>query len=269
MKYMTFNSSCSYAGIANMLEQYGIDTNDRLIAETIRLPYLFAYEDGAYLAGAMLQSAEWFDLYLNPIGYRMVERRISSTQAADYLRTQKTAMLGIKMENGGKHAVVYKGEEAGKLVFINNKWEKEAVPELISLTAAELIQKTDPVVVIACLEEVQPKEIDLTDKLKNSIRVLRGNEAEIISLCNEEHTVEYIGSSLNTLFRPLFLDGITMLHLIGETSLADRLQGLQSELLGVLKMDGKKEIYLREYLSLEQLGCAVDEYISLIAKQIA
>ena len=26
MKYMTFNSSCSYAGVANMLEQYGVDT---------------------------------------------------------------------------------------------------------------------------------------------------------------------------------------------------------------------------------------------------
>ena len=27
MKYMTFNSSCSYAGVANMLAQYGIDTD--------------------------------------------------------------------------------------------------------------------------------------------------------------------------------------------------------------------------------------------------
>lgn len=32
MKYMTFNSSCSYAGVANMLDQYSVDTNDRSIA---------------------------------------------------------------------------------------------------------------------------------------------------------------------------------------------------------------------------------------------
>lgn len=28
MKYMTFNSSCSYAGLANMLEKIGIDVED-------------------------------------------------------------------------------------------------------------------------------------------------------------------------------------------------------------------------------------------------
>jgi len=47
MKYMTFNSSCSYAGVANMLAQYGIDTYDRTIAQKMKLPYLFAREDGA------------------------------------------------------------------------------------------------------------------------------------------------------------------------------------------------------------------------------
>ena len=32
MKYMTFNSSCAYAGVANMLECFGVDTQDRTIA---------------------------------------------------------------------------------------------------------------------------------------------------------------------------------------------------------------------------------------------
>ena len=41
MKYMTFNSSCSYAGIANMLEQDGVNTTDREIALGMKLPYLF------------------------------------------------------------------------------------------------------------------------------------------------------------------------------------------------------------------------------------
>ena len=69
MKYMTFNFSCSFAGVANMLAQYGIETTDRDIALTMKLPFLFAYADGAYLSGPMLQSAGWFDLYLNPLGY--------------------------------------------------------------------------------------------------------------------------------------------------------------------------------------------------------
>ena len=41
-KYMTFNSSCSYAGLANMLLRYGVDTQDREIARDMKLPFLFA-----------------------------------------------------------------------------------------------------------------------------------------------------------------------------------------------------------------------------------
>ena len=44
-KYMTFNSSCSYAGLANMLLRYGVDTQDREIARDMKLPFLFACEE--------------------------------------------------------------------------------------------------------------------------------------------------------------------------------------------------------------------------------
>ena len=97
MKYMTFNSSCSFAGIANMLEQYGVDTTDREIALGMKLSYLFAYDDGAYVSGPMLQKAEWFNIYLNKIGFTLVEKKISADKVVDYLKNQKTAMLGVKM----------------------------------------------------------------------------------------------------------------------------------------------------------------------------
>ena len=45
MKYMTFNSSCSYAGLANLLSFYGVDIEDREIALQMGLPFLFDYMD--------------------------------------------------------------------------------------------------------------------------------------------------------------------------------------------------------------------------------
>ena len=56
VKYMTFNSSCSYAGVANLLSFYGIDTDDRTIALEMGLPFFFDCEDGCYSSGPMLQS---------------------------------------------------------------------------------------------------------------------------------------------------------------------------------------------------------------------
>ena len=55
-----------------MLEQYGVDATDRSIAMSMKLPYLFSYRDGVYMAGPMLQSAEWFNLFLHPIGFNTI-----------------------------------------------------------------------------------------------------------------------------------------------------------------------------------------------------
>lgn len=55
MKYMSFNSSFSYTGLANILLLNGVDTEDREIALEMQLPYLFAKEDGVYRSGPLLQ----------------------------------------------------------------------------------------------------------------------------------------------------------------------------------------------------------------------
>lgn len=264
MKYMTFNSSCSYAGLANMLEQFGIDTTDRDIALGMNLPYLFSCCDGAYLAGPMLQEAQWFDLYLNPMGFRLVEEAIAAENVADYLKLQKTAMLGISTENAGKHAVVYTATASERLVFLNNKRDFEDSPDEIYLTEEELKQKIEPKTVVATLQPITPKSVCFTDKLQMSISVLQMNLSEIIKVCYKEACVDHLRGKLNTLFRALLLDGITMLHLIGETELAQSFERLQCGLLSALRQNPDQCIYLKDYLSTQKLQESVDKYISLI-----
>lgn len=268
MKYMTFNSSCSYAGIANLLEQYGIDTSDRAIALAMKLPFLFSYRDGVYLSGPMLQKAEWFDLYLNPIGFRVLEETIHVDEIADYLKAQKTAMLGIKQGEAGKHAVVYIGTKSDMLIFLNNKWEAEESPCEIRLTVDELKQRIEPKVVVATLQQIPPKHVNLTDKLELSINVLQANLVDIIELCDTQETVANLRLTLNTLFRPLFLDGITMLNLIGEIELAEDFLSLQQELLSALRQDPQRSIFLKEYISISKLQTSARMYIKLIMNAI-
>lgn len=268
MKYMTFNSSCSYAGIANMLEQYGIDTSDREIALKMKLPYLFTYEDGVYLSGPMLQDAEWFDLYLNPLGFQLIEKKISSNEVVEYLKEQKTAMLGIKMGSAGKHAVVYKGVGLNTLVFLNNKRENEECPCELRFTEDELRQNVDAEVMVATLQPIQPKEIDMREKLEKSIVVLKANLSEILLMCNTEVTIDELRSKLNTLFRPIFLDGISMLNLIGEKELSGEFAKQQSDLLGALRQDTKEDILLKDYISMDNLQASVQKYMELIKVEI-
>lgn len=268
MKHMTFNSSCSYAGIASMLEQYGVDTTDRTIALAMKLPYLFAYKDGSYMAGPMLQSAEWFNLYLHPIGFEMIEKDILATKIPEYLKQQKTAMLGLHVDENGKHAVVYIGTQDDKLVFLNNKWEHDPAPAQLMLSDAELLDRIGSSAEVATLEQIDPRQSDLHRYMSKSIPTIQRNLADIKAVCGSRKTVGELRSMLNTLFRPLFLDGITMLKLLGEKDLAEKLSKLQQKLLNALRQNADIKVVLKDHVSMSVLEEVANGYVKLIDKEM-
>lgn len=267
MRYMTFNSSCSYAGVANMLEQYGVDMDDRAIAMGMKLPYLFTHEDGVYMAGPMLQSAEWFNLFLNSIGFEMCETEVPAEQVADYLKQQKTAMLGLQVDETSKHAVVYTGIQGEKLVFLNNKWEQDPGPVQLILSHEELLNRIGSSAMVATLQKISPQKIDQYSKFADSISVILQNLAEIKSVCSRQETVGALRSMLNTLFRPLLLDGISMLGLLDEVELADKFSLVQNSFLNALRQDPDTKVLLGDYISIPEFESLVFEYVRLISKE--
>lgn len=267
MKYMTFNSSCSYAGVANMLDQYGVDTDDRIIAMGMKLPYLFSCENGIYMAGPMLQTAEWFNLYLRPVGFEMNEKEIPAPQVPEYLKQQKTAMLGLQVDENSKHAVVYIGTQDGKLVFLNNKWKHDPAPAQLMLTDAEILDRIGPSAMVATLEQIDPIPINLPWYISESIPTIQKNVAEIKDVCSSPKTVGELRSMLNTLFRPLFLDGITMLDLIGERDLTEKFTQVQRHFLNALRQNADVVVVLKEHIPMNVFEDAVDAYVNLISKE--
>ena len=262
MKYMTFNSSCSYAGVANMLAQYGIDTDDRTIAQKMMLPYLFAKEDGAYLSGPMLQSADWFNLYLHPIGYTMVENPMERKQIPSALLTQKAAMLGLRVSPKSKHAVVYQGMDNDNYHLLNNKWQHTDEPEQLLLSESELLSRLDDRVVIATLEPAECKAVDFEPLLKKSILVLEELKCNIQEFCCSEQSHQALAAAMSTLFRAILLDGITMLELCGQTSLTEKLRSVQGDLMTAVRK--KTTVRLSDKISVDILLEAIGEYQQLI-----
>lgn len=266
MKYMTFNSSCSYAGVANMLMQYGIDTDDRTIAREMKLPFLFYKEDGTYLAGPMLQSAQWFDLYLNSIGYKIVERWVERENAPKVLAQAKTAMLGLRLSTRGKHAVVYQGMDGDRFVFLNNKWKHTDEPEQIVLSRGELLERLDERCVIAELQPAETEETDFRPLLEQSVRILEELKHDLQDFCGKQHIQQEIRAQMDPLFRAILLDAVTMLELSEKNDLADKLCGVQREFLTAMRKEG--EVTLVDEISLETLLEAIDEYAAWIAENI-
>lgn len=266
MKYMTFHSSCAFAGVANMLERHGVDVQDRTIALGMKLPYLFAKEGGKYLAGPMLQTAQWFGLYLHPMGFTMDETAVQRGDVPAVLAPLECAMLGLRVTPESKHAVIYAGKDEDRFCFINNKWERTDEPERLALTEAELLARLDETAVLAMLRAISPVKVDFAPYLQRSCDVLSDLKQDICTFCSTEQSPEAIRAAMDTYFRAILLDGITMLDLCGQSALADQLRTVQREFLTIVR-SGKAATLCRE-LSLPLLTQAMDEYIALIRREM-
>lgn len=266
MKYMTFNSSCAFAGVANMLLQFGIDVEDRQIALGMELPYLFDWNEKSYLAGPMLQEARWFNLYLNTLGFAMQETAVAKIDVMDYLRQCKTAMLGIHVSPKEKHAIVLKETDAEGFVFINNKWEQSDVSEKLCFSEKQLLERLDDMVMVAKIERSSVQFPDFLPLYHNSCAVLENLKKDIWTFCSTSKTKDELVNSMNCLFRPILLDAITMLELIEQDTLAECLRSIQKSFLNIVKTG--KTVVLAEVLDLSELCLVIDEYSILIQKKM-
>ena len=262
MKYMTFNSSCSYAGVANMLECYGVNVEDRQIALGMKLPYLFSREDSIYCSGPMLQSAEWFNLYLKPRGFFMTETKLFKEEVCLFLRETRPAMLGLGVSAGGKHAVVYTEAEGDRFRFLNNKHKSSPDPEVIYLTQEELLSLLSDSVSVAVLQEGLPTPVDLRPYFQESADILLQLKRDIKAFCSRQQTPQSFRAARDTLFRAILLDGITMLELLGNEEPLQTLKSVQKEFLAALKEN--KSLVPADRLSLNRLECAIDAYRELV-----
>ena len=269
MKYMTFNSSCSYAGLANLLSFYGVDTEDRDIALQMRLPYLFACEDGRYLAGPMLQGAEWFNLYLNPLGFSLSEQQLDREKICSGLQAGSFAMLGLRVSKEGKHAVVYTGRQDGKYQFINNKRKDSPEPETLCLTKDELLDRLDETVTVGRLERTDPVQTDFRPYLNESVRTLQSLILEISDFCMVGQSIVALQKAKNDLFRAVLVDGLTMLELLGEdveTEFVTKLKTVRAQFLDVIRAGHSER--LEDVLDMPKLIGSIAYFEHLVTERI-
>ena len=266
MKYMTFNSSCSYAGLANLLSHHGIDTEDRTIALKMGLPYLFACEEGQYLSGPMLQGARWFNLYLHPIGFTLTEHQLSREEVCSYLQANPPAMLGLRVTQTSKHAVIYTGSREGKYYFLNNKRQFSPEPEALHLTEPDLLSRLDEMVTIGILEKTKPVPVSLQPYLEQSLTTLQSLQSEIIAFCSKEQSPAAQRQAMETLFRPILLDGVAMLELLEEERLASSLRTVRTQFMKAIKES--RPAVLSSHLNMPLLTAAMTEYAQLIAAEM-
>lgn len=266
MKYMHFNSSCSYAGLANMLALQDFDTEDYKIALDMGLPYFLRYDEESkrYQAGPMLQSAEWFNLYLKPRGFCYIEKLLNRDEVLAEL--QPGSMLGIQVTPQSKHAVIFLGEEKAVYKFLNNKWEASEEPDYLELSAEECLERLPEQVVVGCLEPCVAEQVDLPPYYEEALTNWEKLRRELHQFLSEARSPQALRESMNRLFRPLLLDGLSMAKLLEERELEECLAKLQINYLAAVRKN--QEVRLADEFECEEIDRAVDRLVQVIKEKM-
>lgn len=267
MKYQTFNSSCCYAGLANILDSFSFDVEDRDIAIGAELPYMLRFysSQNSFLAGPMLQGSEWFDLYLRPRGLRFVERSFSAENAVKFLADSDTRiMLGVDTGNGERQALVLDGLRGGRFHFISNKWKDSDGSERYMLTPAELYDRLpEEDNVLGWVEQSTRVSVDFLEKMYvtlENIQIYRSGLREFCSVPRDRLALQW---AMQPLFRALFSDILCMMEMVGETRIVLMIRVLQKSLAAAL--NSEREVFVPfDIISEQQLNETLDRYAEIV-----
>ena len=265
---MTFNASCAFAGIANLLECFGIDKQDYELAIGMKLPYLFDYDEQnkTYLTGSALQTSDYFNLFLHSLGVEMQEISLSKNETIEKLKDlDRPVMIGITLDNDGKHAIIFRGCEGEKFCFTNNKRFDSEEPDEYVFSELELSSRLDETVIIGWLEECPVKVVDFKPYFEKSLTVLQQYREELLAFCETRQSIENLNAAKDRLFRPIALDGLAMMELISHTEMLMMQREVQEKFIAMLR---KREMVIpMQELPLDLINRVIDEYLVLIGNE--
>jgi len=248
MKYISFPGAGRLAGLANMLECLGINTEDHEIARAMELPYLFVHEDGQYYAGARLFQPKWLNLYLHPIGYHMMEQDIPSGEICAFLRSAPTAMLSLRVSKENVHPVVFTGYTNGRYLFTNIKAGNSQEPDTLSLSAAMLRNRLPSTVTVSTLSACTPQPTDLQPLLLKSLANLSKYRHDVLSARLQTVSREELAIVKDRLFRALMQDLLPLIPLTEDFELAEELRLLNHDYRHIVTLNSPEYIVLNETL---------------------
>ena len=230
---MHANSSCSYCAISYMVQAFDIDVADVDIAKEINLHLMFEKKNDHYNSGFMLQTKKWFDLFLNPRSLELVELMLDKKSAVAFLKENQNVMIGLKTSQS-KHAVVLIKYKNNRFKFFNPTHEGSGEEDYIALSEDQLTDLLDDRLSVARIISREKKSINLKDSLMKSISALESYNQDLKSFIERSTNRETYHFNLD-LFRPLLLDGLTMMEVVNESNLASLMKQSQKQLLSFIR----------------------------------
>jgi hypothetical protein len=266
IKYQSFNRSCAYAGLANMLLDLSVDTEDFKIVKAASIPYIFQFNEkqGRFVAGAMIQEKKWFDYYLNSIGLEFKEREIGIEEALNFFDVvSHKCMVGLKIGNTGKHAAIFNGIEKFQYKFLNNKRKESLEPDYYWYDSKALLMKLEDKTSISWIEKKENCfSMNIDHELDLSLECLENYRNKVKEFCFEEQDFITLEKAKGCLFEALFLDVFSMMEIVNNTEIVNEIKKIRNDYIQIMKL--KTSTVLSRHLSIEHLDNVIIKYMKVI-----
>jgi hypothetical protein len=254
-----------------MLDDFDFNVDDRDVILRAMIPYLVNYDrkTNTYKSGPMLQGKLWFDLFLNQFGLEFIEESNSRKKTIKKLSSAKCKILiGVNRLGIGKHAVVFQGAENSTYVFQNIKYKDSPEPDLIKISEDDLFKCLDETSSIGWIERMdKPMSIDFCKILQYSIETFDTYQTDIMNLVEKRLTVFELVDNREKIFTSLFLDFYSMMDIIGESDIREKLNEARKCYIGALKLE--QDIVLKNYLNIPLLDNILVDIKSVVQQKIS
>jgi len=270
-KYQTFNSSCAYAGIANLLSQLNVEVEDRdiIIGSNAAFQLLYNELDNQYLAGYRVQGKRWFNYYLNPIGYDYKEFECTIDEYLSLLKDGfQSHLIGLWLGKAERHAVVYEGSHSNNFKYLNNKPQASSDSDYIVFNEDELRQVTKQTLVYGYIEKSDAQYYSF-DKSYFEQTLINIEKYKKLILANIEVVKPYSIHLIekDTIYRTLFLDLQSMIEILDYHALSKKILEMRAKYLNGLEC--KNDYAVQDFCTDSKFVVVLDDFKAIVLDKYA
>ena len=151
---------------------------------------------------------------------------------------------------------------------MNNKHEGGSDPDEFKFTANELEERVRDKTVVATITPTEVRMVDFTALLEQSLKNLDNLQRDMDDFCAVPHSNQEILEKEFGLFRPLLLDGPSMMKIIGQDAVLEDMKTLQKVFVQIALKEKRDNVVLADCFDMELLRSICERWKELIGQEI-
>lgn len=162
--------------------------------------------------------------------------------------------------------MIYKKTEGKKFCFLNPHRCDDGEPDACTFSLEELLERLPEECHIGGFRKSSTENIQPEANPQEILAVLEQYQRDFIAFAEKKQTRQEMFAIRDKLLRPLAIDLLSMMEIIGQKELAESLAIIQKDIFGLL---AKEEAVPKDVLDMKVIRQVISQYKELVAERNA